>query len=236
MSNVIQWYEKLYETEVDRYAKLGYSSFASQEERLRSACEIMHREWFRVEKALISRFSVLDVGCGFGDLLRACEFWGIELTKYVGVDFMLEFVDEAEERFAEEISSGQAEFFRFSVEDLEKVFEPESFDFVVAIDLFTEKIDDIDNMWRMKECLLKMWKICKFGMIHTHLSSRKDIIRNREFAVDPAKLLTWCYDNFGWRQILSQGYAPMVFTIGSFKNQDTPWMQAWKREGYEIRP
>ncbi|MBX4197834.1 class I SAM-dependent methyltransferase [Candidatus Parcubacteria bacterium] len=74
--------------------------------------------------------SVLDVGCGLGDLYTFFLENNIDV-KYSGIDIMTEFINRARERFPE------ARFTLESIEDLKK-----SYDYILASGVLSFKIEN----------------------------------------------------------------------------------------------
>jgi SAM-dependent methyltransferase len=73
---------------------LGWGSEAGMQARYMAACNVL-----RLQGGDLVGRSVLDVGCGYGGLLPIAEQQSIR--KYVGIDLMREFIDEAVRRRAQ---------------------------------------------------------------------------------------------------------------------------------------
>ena len=74
---------------------LGWGSAEGMEARFLAACEVMRL----TEYWSFHGMSVLDVGCGFGDLLPFVE--KMFVWKYFGIDVVPEFIAEARKRYEE---------------------------------------------------------------------------------------------------------------------------------------
>lgn len=82
-------YDGKFELYGEDIRSLGYSSPEAQETRMKAASEIID----------FSDKSVLDVGCGFGDLYAFLKKQGIHLRKYVGIDINPRMIAIARKRF-----------------------------------------------------------------------------------------------------------------------------------------
>lgn len=96
--------------------------------------------------------SVLDVGCGFGDLYGYLARRGVGVD-YTGVDVSPDFV-----RMAREAHPGA----RFLVADFEEGGVGGSFDWAFACGVFTVRISD--NRRFVRAVLGRMFEACRIGM------------------------------------------------------------------------
>ena len=102
------------------YKALGYGRRTSQEKRFAAALAL----------GSFHRRSLLDVGCGFGDLLAFLNARGVR-PRYTGVDICPPMIERCKRRFRD---SG-ARFFIGDALDWEPAGD-ESFDYVVASGIF----------------------------------------------------------------------------------------------------
>jgi SAM-dependent methyltransferase len=99
--------------------------------------------------------SVLDVGCGFADFYDYLLRRGVKV-RYVGVDIVPEFVEQARARFPE---------IDVSLRDvLEAPLEAGSFDFVVCSQVLNLRFPDSDNMAVAKRFLSEMHRMARRGV------------------------------------------------------------------------
>ena len=83
MDDQRQLYQELHEKHPGRVQALGYGSTRAQLKRFEAACEVMD----------LKGLSVLDVGCGYGDL--APFVVAKRVKSYTGIDIVPEFLAEA---------------------------------------------------------------------------------------------------------------------------------------------
>ena len=148
---------------------LGYGSVESQESRLRAVSEIGD----------LSSKSILDVGCGFGDLYTFLHRQGIHPRRYLGVDISSELLGVARKRLPE------VEFQLVAILD----FEPtEKFDFVVACGVFGLESPNWQRL--LEKQLRKMYDLCEIGVVVNFLSYYTSGAKfaNSHYA-DPATIL-----------------------------------------------
>lgn len=136
----------------------------------------------RFEKLLgtcdFSNCSVLDIGCGRGDLKSYLDarFTNVE---YIGIDLMPEFLDEAQKRFGKE---GTWLFGDAGVGELPEV------DYVLASGAFNYKLDHPTDFFHR---LSRLWKLSRKGMAFNLLGkvyNRASILQD----YDPKKIEIFC--------------------------------------------
>src|SRR5712691_8733631 len=117
---------RFYESHVRRfgydYRALGFGRPSSQEKRFEALASLgeFHGR------------SLLDAGCGFGDLLAWLNRRGVR-PQYAGLDLCPPMIARCQERFADECAAGAASFVSADAFD----YRPESqYDFVVASGIF----------------------------------------------------------------------------------------------------
>jgi SAM-dependent methyltransferase len=102
--------------------------------------------------------SVLDVGCGFGDLYEYLAGRGISVV-YTGIDISPEFI---------EIARKACPGARFKVADFEEEDVIEAFDWAFASGIFTIRLND--NPAFTRNLLEKMFAACRKGFAADFLS------------------------------------------------------------------
>ena len=180
---------------------------------------------FRTRSSQVKRFeallalgdfdgaTVLDVGCGFGDLLAFLNERGIEPV-YTGIDVCKPMIERCRERF-----DGEQAIFRVA-DALE--FEPiTTFDYVVASGLFG--LDAEGARDRIRPTLERMFLWSSIGMAVNFLSTRSPQPVDGRVYVDPAKALEAGLSLTPSARI-DHTYLPNDFTLYLYK---TP---AWQLE------
>lgn len=146
VSSVDEAYQSLF-GHLSDVQSLGWGSSVSQKKRFDILLEIRGRN---------SQDSVLDMGCGYGDMSPRCE-------NYLGVDCRHSAIEMARQKYPE------SRFLCGSIDDVE-----DEFDWIVASGLFCLK----ENWESNTENLLKrMFEICKKGIACNFLS---DLTRGKK--------------------------------------------------------
>ena len=156
--------------------------------------------------------TLLDVGCGFGDLLAFLHERGIR-PAYTGIDICEPMILRCRSRFPD---SGA----RFYVSDVLAHQPAQMPDFVVASGIFG--LDARDARARIRPTLQRMFSWAREGVAVNFLSRRSlDPAEGRVY-VDPAEALEAAF-SLTPAAILDHTYLPNDFTIHLYK---TP---AWQR-------
>ncbi|WP_054031283.1 class I SAM-dependent methyltransferase [Desulfatitalea tepidiphila] len=149
--------------------------------------------------------SLLDVGCGFADLLDflVSRNWNVH---YTGYDLNGALIEQAKSRFPQGT---------FEVRDL--LAEPDlspRFDYVVASGIFYLRRKDAPAY--VEEMVGRMFSLCRKGLAFNTLSIRAVAREPGELYADPAKILTMCL-NLTPRVVLRHDYLPHDFSIYMYK-------------------
>ena len=152
--------------------------------------------------------SVLDVGCGFGEM-------GKFLSKrynnvdYLGVDILPEFIEEASKLHPD---------LEFEVRDFIKNPINKKFDIVLASGTWNSNLGE-ENMAFRKQAINAMWehtkKICVFNMLGSHPQPETKVGSNVWYA-DSLEVLDHCL-TLTRRVLLRHHYHPKDFTIFMYK-------------------
>lgn len=153
----IKYYEDLLEKYGDNYLSLDWKSPESQEIR------------FRVFEDLLTiggknnDFSVLDVGCGFGDFYGYFKKAGYKFN-YAGYDISPKIIEMAKKKYPGA---------RFEVRDILDDQKPEKFDFVFCCGALNISFEDpVDHLEFIGSMLLRMYELCNIGAGANFLSSQ----------------------------------------------------------------
>ncbi len=148
--------------------------------------------------------SLLDVGCGFGDLLGFLRHKDVNV-KYYGVDLMEDFVEAARERFP------GAKFRVFdALGEPPPDFEP-PFDYVLASGLLGLHVGDDYNFARTM--LRRMFEWCGKGVAANMISAYVDYRDDYLAYTQPEELFRFCKKNLTWKVALRHDYLPYEFTL-----------------------
>lgn len=150
--------------------------------------------------------SVLDVGCGFGDLYDYLKKSGIEV-QYLGVDINRNFIRTARETFPDA---------KFLEADFEEGLIRGKFDWAFASGIFNLKIDD--NLSFIEHILRKMYKICKKGLAADFLNAKNTLKGTGLYYQDPEELLELCR-GISSRVEVRSDYLPSDICVYLYKDE-----------------
>jgi SAM-dependent methyltransferase len=151
--------------------------------------------------------SILDVGCGFGDLydfLRRSGYRG----RYTGVDLVPELV-----------VAGRAAYpaADLRVGDIAEIGADERFDLVVASGIFNAKLSYEDTWNHLTLTLTRMFALCEVAVAADFLTSYVDFERADLHYVSPER--TFCFAKGLTRRVtLAHHYMPFEFAICLYKD------------------
>jgi len=156
-----------------------------------------------LEIGIPSGSSVLDVGCGFGDLYGYMKRQAIE-TNYTGIDLSAELLAKGAELYP------GANFFCGDLFD----FKPaaESFDYVLLSGALNEVMDD--NGEYAKRVITSMYQTCRKGLAFNLLNANEEwLAKSYDLqSFIPSEMLSFCQQLGGDCQ-LRDDYLSNDFTI-----------------------
>ena len=150
--------------------------------------------------------SVLDVGCGLGDLAGWLDRKQIN-TEYVGLDLTESLIETARRRYP------RKRFVNGSITDPE-ILKGEKFDFVLASGIFATYSAG-GNSW-MEKVVSRLWELARYGVAFNSLSSWAPQTDPGEYYADPGRVLNFCRSLTPVLQV-RHDYHPRDFTIFLFR-------------------
>jgi SAM-dependent methyltransferase len=147
--------------------------------------------------------SILDVGCGFGDLFGFLSRQGWQ-GSYLGVDVVPELIEEGRRRYG---PSGA----RFECRDITAEGRDETAEVGVAIGLFNHKLRG-QNVTFIQETLSALWRHTSVALVADFLSATADRPREDLYYAEPAELIRLA-QRWSRRVVLHHGYMPFEFNI-----------------------
>lgn len=146
--------------------------------------------------------SVLDVGCGFGDLYGYLQMKGWK-GEYLGVD-----INEKLLEVSKEIFPG----INVKVLDIEETAVDFKYDWVIASGIFNAKLLEENNSEYIERMLKKMFEIANKGVASDFLSTYVDFQHPDAFHSDPK----WMIDvikRFCDKAVVRMDFLPYEFCI-----------------------
>ncbi len=179
---------------------LDWGSRTSQVKRFEVLCDIL---------PLSKPFTVLDVGCGLGDLQELMAKWFKQPFTYTGVDISPKMIELAREKYPG---------VNFKVHDMAKPLWT-LFDYVLLSGTLNKRIADKAEQYEwalnvLKEC----WDHSEKGMAFNMLSTYADHTAPDDFQYQPSKILEFCMGLSRWVK-LDHTYMPHDFTVFLWRNQ-----------------
>jgi len=190
--SIFNHYTELYEKFGTHPASLGWPK-GRQDLRFQVMSEIGN----------IRNSKVLDVGCGFGDLLSYFKSKKIKIN-YTGIDINNKFIEIAKSKHIKT---------RFYVRDIEKTKFNEKFDWVFAIGTTNRSgsHDYIENL------LKEMFRISRKGIAMDFMSTYVDFRRKGSFHASPERVFKIA-KKLSKRVVIRHDYLPFEFCIYIYKN------------------
>jgi ubiquinone/menaquinone biosynthesis C-methylase UbiE len=201
-TSLTRWYS----THVRRYGydhrALGFGRRSSQEKRFAALLRLgpLHRR------------SLLDMGCGFGDLLPWLAERGVSPV-YTGVDVCAPMIERCRRRFSD---AGQ-----FFVGDaLTFDAPPGAFDYVVASGIFGLAARGMRA--RIKPTIERLFRLSRLGLAINFLSTRAPRKSPARIYAEPSQMLDYAL-TLTPAALLDHSYLPNDFTL--VLHREVPWQQ-----------
>ena len=147
--------------------------------------------------------SILDVGCGFGDLSSFLKNKKLHV-KYTGVDINQKFVELAKKKYPKAI---------FETRDIETRPFKKKFDWVFAIGSTNQS----GSYKYIERLLTEMFRCCKKGVAMDFLSTYVDFKKPKNFHSSPEKIFKIA-KKLSKRVIIQHDYLPFEFCVYVYKN------------------
>ena len=195
---------RFYEAHIERYGfdyrALGFGRRASQEKRFAAALGLGAFHGKRL----------LDVGCGFGDLLAWLNARGIE-PRYTGVDIVRPMIERCRKRFAGTSA-------RFLIGDALTFVADEPYDYIVASGIFGYAAKD--TRARVRPTLERLFKLTRIGLAVNFLSRRAATRSPGRLYLHPSDVLQFAL-KLTPAVRLDHTYMPNDFTLCLYRTP--PW-------------
>lgn len=159
------------------------------------------------------KMSILDVGCGFGDLYQYIkDYRNVPEVEYYGIDILESFVEVAKQNHEDIKEKIQC----CALSDLSP--EP-SYDWVVECGIFAVNVagTEEDMYSYIAETMKKAFEMSKEGISFYFLSDKVDYKTPNSFHARPEKILEMAYQ-LSRRVILDNSVMPFEYCITIWKN------------------
>ena len=161
---------------------------------------------------VLNNRSILDVGCGFGDLNKFLHRTIGDTYNYYGIDLYPNFIDTAKNIY----NHKQANI-RFTQGDFLKFDFKEKFDYVIESGIFNFKLSETNNYDFIEKTMEKSLELCNIGIAFDFLSDAAEYKYEKSFYSNPLKILDIAY-KYSKNLILRNDYMPFEFSIIIFKD------------------
>jgi len=147
--------------------------------------------------------SVLDVGCGFGDLSLFLKKRKLQV-KYTGVDINQKFIELPKKKYPKTTSATR---------DIETNLFTKKFDWVFAIGSTNQS----GSYKYINTLLTEMFRCCKKGIAMDFLSTYVDFKKSGNFHASPEKVFQIA-KRISKRVVIRHDYLPFEFCVYIYKN------------------
>lgn len=173
--------------------------------------------------------SILDIGCGFGDLKKFLDTNNPAPIKYTGIDMVDNLVEIGKQHFKD------ADFYVGNYLDFRT---EQTYDYAFSSGMFNRKFEeDNSNEQFIYDCMKKTYSIVNDGFAFNFLSDKVDYEYPHTYHSNPSKILEMAY-SFSRRVSLRNDYMPFEFTIFIFKDdtfeKENTIFKAYKNDTYII--
>ena len=150
-------------------------------------------------------FSVNELGCGYGELVKYCKFNSLNLNDYYGYDISKEMLKEAKQYL---MDYKNVSFYN------ESKLETTA-DYSIASGIFNVCFDTSEQDWEKycKDTLVQMFDCSKKGISFNLLTSFVDYKESNLFYADPMMFFDFCKKNLSKNVSLLHDYPLWEWTI-----------------------
>lgn len=151
--------------------------------------------------------TILDVGCGFGDLYGYLVKRNSRAKRYLGVDMNETMIAKAKKRYPDA---------QFQIVQSLKEFSDSSFDYVVESGIFNLQVPG----WRAAtfQVLRDMFRVSKKGVGANFLSAFSPFLKDKNsFYANPLEIARAAFKAFTPKIVLRHEYKPNDFTLFLYK-------------------
>jgi SAM-dependent methyltransferase len=154
--------------------------------------------------------SVLDIGCGFGDLNNILTK-KVKKYYYLGVDVCEELISVGKEKYSSlDVNFIKGDFLQLELNN--------KFHWAIESGIFNHKLVGLNNYDFIWSVMKKTYDIVEDGFSFDFCSDKVDYEDNHLFYASPEKILSFAY-KLSRNVVLRSDYMPFEFSIFVFKNE-----------------
>jgi SAM-dependent methyltransferase len=156
--------------------------------------------------------SLLDVGCGFGQLLDDAKASDIPLV-YTGIDVVPEMIEAGQRRHDDAL---------FRVQDAFDLGD-ERFDYLVCNGILTQKLhaSQLDMLAFAKHMINHLYAHCDRGIAFNVMSSRVNFMADNLFYWSPVECTAFCMSELSSAVGLSHHHLPYEYTVYVYRPDES---------------
>ena len=184
-----------------------------------SSEDAQQRRFEALAQVVTPSASVMDIGCGLGDLLGYLRAKQGFTGRYLGLDFVPEFIDHAQRRYNQ---GSHAQFERF---DARHQRFPGGYDHLLISGTFNNLVGDhATHLDWVQTAIVNAFAAANQTLAFNSLSTHVRRFESDLFYSDPAEMFTWCAEHVSRKLSLRHDYnappglgVPVDYTIYLFK-------------------
>tara|TARA_B110000259_G_C13887933_1_gene351721 strand:+ start:67 stop:678 length:612 start_codon:yes stop_codon:yes gene_type:complete len=202
--SVKQHYTQLYQKFGPSPQAVQWSSKQTQKKRFEVLCNILKKT-----------DSVIDIGCGLGDMLEFLRNEKNFTGRYLGLDFVPDFINYANAKFQNDTKA------EFSIFDINNDTLPNNFDTIMMSGVFNNLMDD--NWKFITNTLQKIFQATNRVVSINALSTYVDYQDSGLYYTNPIELFDFCKTEISPKLTLHHDYLvkensiPFEFTMHLYK-------------------
>jgi len=154
--------------------------------------------------------SMLDIGCGFGDLNLTLRARCGQEYSYLGVDLVDTLLAEGRQRY-------ENERVHFTAGNFLELPLAGNFDIGLASGVFNHRLAHSDSYTVIEATMAKAFGICREGIAFDFLSDKVDYQHEHTFHSSPERILAMAY-HLSRNVVLRNDYMPFEFAVYVFKD------------------
>ena len=177
---------KLKKHHVNQFEKYGATSkgvdWGSDKENI----DLRYKKMLNLVGGVKEKFSILDVGCGYGHLINFLEEEFECDIEYVGIDLVEDMVSWSRNNYDNKYTFINADFLEYDFK--------QQFDYIVCNGILTQKLDasNISMDLYTNRMIKKMFQITNKGIAFNIMTTKVNFFSNNLYYRNPSELFAYC--------------------------------------------